>query len=53
VVGSSVGTLVLREEARWLCGQNHPALVRKFVISRNDGAPNERLYSRLNWEGLS
>lgn len=29
------------------------SLVRKFAISRNGGAPNKRLYSRLNWEGLS
>jgi hypothetical protein len=26
---------------------------RKFVMSRNGGAPNKRPYSRLNWEGLS
>ena len=26
---------------------------RKFVMSRNGGAPNKRLYSRLNCEGLS
>ena len=26
---------------------------RKFEMSRNDGAPNRRLYSWLNWEGLS
>jgi hypothetical protein len=29
------------------------AICRKLVISRNGGAPNKRLYSRLNWEGLS
>jgi hypothetical protein len=29
------------------------AMCRKFVMSRNGGAPNKRLYSRLNWEGLS
>ncbi len=29
------------------------AICRKFVMSRNGGAPNKRLYSRLNWEGLS
>jgi hypothetical protein len=29
------------------------AVRRKFVMSRNGGAPNRRLYSRLNCEGLS
>jgi hypothetical protein len=29
------------------------AICRKLVMSRNGGAPNNRLYSRLNWEGLS
>jgi hypothetical protein len=28
------------------------AIWRKPVMSRNGGAPNSRLYSRLNWEGL-
>ena len=29
------------------------ACCRKLAISRSGGAPNKRLYSRLNWEGLS
>ena len=28
-------------------------ICRRFVMSRSGGAPNRRLYSRLNWEGLS
>lgn len=29
------------------------AIWRRFVMSRNGGAPKNRLYSRLNCEGLS
>ena len=29
------------------------AIFRKLTISLNGGAPNIRLYSRLNWDGLS
>jgi len=45
----------LPQGSRWKggCRENQPALARKFVISRDGGAPNDRLYSRLNWEGLS
>ena len=32
---------------------SYQAFCRKFVMSRNGGAPNNRLYSRLNWDGLS
>ena len=30
-----------------------PALCLKLTMSRKGGAPNLRLYSRLNWDGLS
>lgn len=35
------------------CPPTPPAVCRKLVMSRNGGAPNSRLYSRLNCEGLS
>ncbi len=30
-----------------------PALCLNLTMSRKGGAPNLRLYSRLNWDGLS
>jgi hypothetical protein len=50
---SKCGSELVRDEARPANAKSAQTVNRNRARSRNGGAPNSRLYSRLNCEGLS